>query len=82
MNNWLKIALLTSLPIISHAHSMSPFLLPGVFDTKAAQSISFQSAITVEKFFVAGNNFKTSYVITEPDGQQKKIKCGSSIKTL
>lgn len=80
MNNWLKIALLTSLPIISHAHSMSPFLLPEVFDTKAAQSISFQSAITVEKFFVAGNNFKTSYVITEPDGQQKKINAAAALK--
>ncbi|NNH77804.1 DUF4198 domain-containing protein [Acinetobacter sp. ANC 5380] len=80
MNNWLKIALLTSLPVLSHAHTMSPFLLPEVFDTKAAQSISFQSAITVEKFFVAGNNFKTTYVVTEPDGQQKPINAAASLK--
>ncbi|NNH25926.1 DUF4198 domain-containing protein [Acinetobacter terrestris] len=80
MNNLLKIALLTSLPVLSHAHTMSPFLLPEVFDTKAAQSISFQSAITVEKFFVAGNNFKTSYVVTEPDGQQKPINAAASLK--
>ena len=80
MNNWLKIALLTSLPVLSHAHTMSPFLLPEVFDTKAAQSISFQSAITVEKFFVAGNNFKTTYIVTEPDGQQKPINAAASLK--
>lgn len=80
MNHWLKIALLTSLPVLSHAHTMSPFLLPEVFDTKAAQSISFQSAITIEKFFVAGNNFKTSYVITEPNGQQKPINAAASLK--
>jgi len=41
MKHWFKIALLTSLPVLSHAHTMSPFLLPEVFDTKAAQSISF-----------------------------------------
>ena len=80
MNNLLKIALLTSLPVLSHAHTMSPFLLPEVFDTKAAPSISFQSAITVEKFFVAGNNFKTTYVVTEPDGQQKPINAAASLK--
>ena len=80
MNHWLKIALLTSLPVLSHAHTMSPFLLPEVFDTKAAQSISFQSAITIEKFFVAGNNFKTSYVITEPNGQKKPINAAASLK--
>ena len=80
MNHWLKIALLTSLPVLSHAHTMSPFLLPEVFDTKAAQSISFQSAITIEKFFVAGNNFKTSYVITEPNGQKKIINAAASLK--
>ena len=80
MNHWLKIALLTSLPVLSHAHTLSPFLLPEVFDTKAAQSISFQSAITIEKFFVAGNNFKTSYVITEPNGQQKPINAAASLK--
>ena len=80
MNNWLKITLLTSLPVLSHAHTMSPFLLPEVFDTKAAQSMSFQSAITVEKFFVAGNNFKTTYIVTEPDGQQKPINAAASLK--
>ncbi len=80
MNSWLNIALLTSLPVLSHAHTMSPFLLPEVFDSKAAQSISFQSAITVEKFFVPGNNFKTSYVITEPDGQQKPVTAVATLK--
>ena len=80
MKHWFKIALLTSLPVLSHAHTMSPFLLPEVFDTKAAQSISFQSGITIEKFFVAGNNFKTTYVITEPDGQQKPINAAAALK--
>ena len=80
MNNWLKIALLTSLPVLSHAHTMSPFLLPEVFDTNAGQNISFQSAITIEKFFIPGMNFKTSYVVTEPDGQQKPIIAAATLK--
>ncbi|CAB1221734.1 DUF4198 domain-containing protein [Acinetobacter bouvetii] len=80
MNTWLKIALLSTLPVLSHAHTMSPFLLPEVFDTKAAQNLSFQSAITIEKFFVAGNNFKTTYVITEPNGQQKPVNAAASLK--
>lgn len=80
MNSWLKIALISALPVLTHAHSMSPFLLPEVFDTNAAQNISFQSAITVEKFFVAGNNFKTTYVVTEPDGQQKPINAAATLK--
>ena len=80
MNNWLKIALLTSLPVLSHAHTMSPFLLPEVFDTNAGQSISFQSAITIEKFFIPGINFKTTYLVTEPDGQQKPINAAATLK--
>ena len=80
MNNWLKIALLTSLPVLGHAHSMSPFLLPEVFDTNAGQNISFQSAITIEKFFIPGINFKTTYVVTEPDGQQKPVEAAASLK--
>ena len=80
MNNWLKIALLTSLPVLSHAHTMSPYLLPEVFDTASAQNISFQSAITIEKFFVPGNNFKTTYIVTEPNGAQKAVSPAASLK--
>ncbi|NHC02791.1 DUF4198 domain-containing protein [Acinetobacter sp. 187] len=80
MNRWLKIALLSSLPVVASAHTMSPFVLPEAFDTKAAQNLSFQSAVTIEKFFTPGFNFKTSYVITEPDGQQKTINPAASLK--
>lgn len=80
MNNWLKIALLSSLPVISSAHTISPFVLPEVFDTKASQNVSFQSALTIEKFFVPSMNFKTTYLITEPDGQQKAINPAASLK--
>ena len=70
MNHWLKIALLSSLPVLSHAHTVSPFILPDAFDISSS-NVSFQSALTVEKFFVPSNNFKTSYIITQPGGQQR-----------
>ena len=80
MNNWLKIALLSSLPVVASAHTISPFILPEVFDTKASQNVSFQSALTIEKFFVPSINFKTNYVITEPDGQVKNVNPAASLK--
>lgn len=80
MNQWLKIALLSSLPMVASAHNISPFVLPEVFDTATAQNISFQSAQTIEKFFVAGVNFKTSYVVTQPDGQQLPIQAAAALK--
>ncbi|QIO05915.1 DUF4198 domain-containing protein [Acinetobacter shaoyimingii] len=80
MNNWLKIALLSSLPVISSAHTISPFVLPEVFDTKASQNVSFQSAMTIEKFFVPSMNFKTTYLITEPDGTQKAVNPAATLK--
>ena len=80
MNNWLKIALLSSLPVVASAHTISPFVLPEIFDTKASQNVSFQSALTIEKFFVPSINFKTTYTITEPDGQVKSINPAASLK--
>ena len=80
MNQWLKIALLSALPVVSSAHTMSPFVLPEVFDTNASQSISFQSAFTLEKFFVPSINFKTTYTITDPKGQQSKINPAAELK--
>lgn len=79
MNHWLKIALLSSLPVLSHAHTVSPFILPDAFDVSSA-NVSFQSAMTVEKFFVPSNNFKTSYLITQPNGQQLPIEAAASLK--
>lgn len=79
MNNWLKIALLSALPVLSHAHTMSPYLLPEVFDTKA-NNVTFQSAITVEKFFIPTGNFKTSYVVTQPNGQTQAIQPAATLK--
>lgn len=80
MNHWLKVALLSSLPMMASAHTISPFILPEVFDTNAAQNVSFESAMTIEKFFVPSMNFKTNYQITEPDGQQKTIQAAASLK--
>lgn len=80
MKHLFKIALLSALPIMASAHTASPFLLPELFDSKAAQNITFQSAITVEKFFIPSNNFKTSYVVTAPDGQQTQINAAASLK--
>lgn len=80
MNHWLKIALLSALPVMGSAHSISPFVLPEVFDTNNAQNISFQSAQTIEKFFVPGINFKTNYVITQPDGKQVAVQPAASLK--
>lgn len=79
MNHWLKIALLTTLPVISHAHTMSPYLIPEVFDTKT-NNVSFQSGITVEKFYVPTLNFKTDYVVTSPDGKNTAIKAAANLK--
>lgn len=79
MNHWLKIALLSSLPVIAQAHTASPYVLPEVFDTKS-NNVSFQSGVTVEKFFVPNSNFKTSYVITAPDGKDTAINAAASLK--
>lgn len=79
MNHWLKIALLTTLPVISHAHTMSPYLIPEVFDTKT-NNVSFQSGITVEKFYVPTANFKTDYVVTSPDGKSASVKAAANLK--
>lgn len=80
MNQWLKIALLSALPVVGSAHTISPFILPEVFDTSASQNVSFQSSLTLEKFFVPSINFKTSYLITDPKGQQIKINPAAELK--
>ena len=80
MNQWLKIALLSALPAVGSAHTISPFILPEVFDTSASQNISFQSSLTLEKFFVPSINFKTSYLLTDPKGQQIKINPAAELK--
>lgn len=79
MKSWLKIALIASLPVLSHAHTVSPFLLPDAFDTTTS-NVTFQSAITVEKFFVPSNNFKTTYVITNPEGKHTALNATASLK--
>ena len=80
MNQWLKIALLSALPVVGSAHTISPFILPEVFDTSASQNVSFQSSLTLEKFFVPSINFKTSYLLTDPKGQQIKINPAAELK--
>ena len=80
MNQWLKIALLSALPVVGSAHTISPFILPEVFDTSASQNVSFQSSLTLEKFFVPSINFKTNYLLTYPKGQQIKINPAAELK--
>jgi hypothetical protein len=79
MNHWLKIALLSSLPVLSHAHTVSPYILPEAFDVTTT-NVSFQSATTIEKFFIPSNNFKTTYVVTQPDGQQVAVNPAAALK--
>jgi hypothetical protein len=79
MNLWLKIAFMAALPALSHAHTMSPYLLPEVFDTNS-NNVSFQSGITIEKFFVPSVNFKTSYVLTDPTGQDISVQAAANLK--
>ncbi|NNP67487.1 DUF4198 domain-containing protein [Acinetobacter sp. Ac_5812] len=79
MRHLLTIALFSALPTLSFAHTASPFLLPEVFDSKA-DSVSFQSGITVEKFFVPSRNFKTDYQVTTPEGKTETIKAAAELK--
>ena len=67
------------LPVISHAHTMSPYLIPEVFDTKS-NNVTFQSGITVEKFFVPTLNFKTKYLVTDPSGKEIPVEAAAALK--
>lgn len=60
-------------PQLSHAHSAAPYLLPEQFDSKN-NSVSLQSAITVEKFYSPSRNYQTSFFSTTPDGTQQELK--------
>ena len=79
MRHLLGLALLAALPTLGFAHTASPFLLPEVFDSKS-DNVSFQSGITVEKFFVASRNFKTTYQVTAPDGKTETINPAAELK--
>lgn len=79
MRHFMTVALLSALPTLSFAHTASPFILPEVFDSKA-DTVSFQSGITVEKFFVASRNFKTTYQITAPDGKTQAVNAAAELK--
>jgi hypothetical protein len=79
MRHLVTIALLSALPTLSFAHTASPFLLPEVFDSKS-DNVSFQSSITVEKFFVPSRNFKTSYQVTSPDGKTTSLNAAAELK--
>ena len=70
---------MAALPVVSHAHTMSPYLLPEVFDTNS-NNVSFQSSITIEKFFVPNINFKTDYLLTDPTGKETTVKASASLK--
>jgi hypothetical protein len=66
-------------PSLALAHTASPYLLPEAFDSKA-ETVSLQSAITVEKFFVPSRNFKTSYLLTAPNGDTQTIEAAAQLK--
>ena len=52
--------LLGSCAQLSHAHSAAPYLLPEQFDIKN-NSVSLQSAITIEKFYSPNRNYQTRF---------------------
>ena len=79
MRHLITTGLLALLPTLSFAHTASPFLLPEVFDSKS-DSVSFQSGITVEKFFVPSRNFKTSYQVTTPEGKTESFNAAAELK--
>lgn len=84
MRQWASFALFSTISLsaisgLSFAHTASPYVLPEQFDTKT-DMLSFQSAITVEKFFVPSSNFKTSYQITSPDGKNATVEAAASLK--
>lgn len=65
--------LLGSCAQLSHAHSAAPYLLPEQFDIKN-NSVSLQSAITIEKFYSPNRNYQTRFFGTLPDGTAQEIK--------
>ncbi len=79
MRTWATLAICLALPNVVLAHTASPYLLPEHFDSKT-DTVSVQSAITVEKFFVPSRNFKTSYNITTPQGQHQVIDAAAALK--
>ncbi|MCU4378473.1 DUF4198 domain-containing protein [Acinetobacter haemolyticus] len=81
MRHLLTISLLSVLPVLTHAHTASPFVVPEVFDSKS-DNVSFQSGITIEKFFVPSRNFKTSYQITTPNGHNQQVNAAAELKTF
>lgn len=54
------------------AHNASPFLLPDHFDLDS-DSVTLQSAITVEKFFIPSRAFDSRFDIVAPDGQRSTL---------
>ncbi|XID74390.1 DUF4198 domain-containing protein [Alkanindiges sp. WGS2144] len=78
MRYWLASALLVAAPTLVLAHTVSPYILPEQFDSKE-DSLSLQSAMTVEKFFVPSNNFKTSYQLTDPAGKTSVVEAAASL---
>ena len=67
------------IPAIAGAHTASPFLLPDQFDIKS-DSVTVQSAITVEKFFVPSRNYASQFNLTTPDGKTSHIKPAADLK--
>lgn len=65
----------------AQAHTVSPFIMPDSFVIKDAQT-GIQSGITVEKFYVPSRNFKTSYQVTLPNGQQRMVEPAAALKKV
>ncbi|AXI01530.1 DUF4198 domain-containing protein [Aquirhabdus parva] len=71
------------LALISMTNSAfaAPFLLPEQFDVDArTTSITVQSGLTGDSFFVPNRNFKTEFSITTPDGQSKIVPANVELK--
>ncbi len=75
--------LLMVLGLISIANRVvaAPFLLPEQFDIDVrTTSISIQSGLTGDSFFVPNRNFKTEFNVTTPDGQSKILPVSAELK--
>lgn len=72
-------SLLMGLAIAPLAHTASPFLLPDQFDIDS-DTITLQSGITNDKFFVPSRHFATDFLITNPKHQASTAVAAANFK--
>lgn len=66
---------------LTAVYAASPFLLPEQFDIDArTTSISIESGLTGDSFYVPNRNFKTDFNVTIPDGTSKNVPANAELK--